>query len=151
MDNLRHKVAVEQFSRVEKEDNITNDIRKWRTLRTNERAISKQRTLTGISRRNSPKLLTADKLFSRSTHFSTPPSLPRARAPVAHSLLFRFYLLLHPLFFSRPSRHIPLRLAFTSLVPVSSLLSWSMFSYESHLFVCRSLTPTTSRWAPSQY
>lgn len=28
VDNLRHKIAVEQFPRVEKEDNITNDVRK---------------------------------------------------------------------------------------------------------------------------
>lgn len=116
VDNLRHKIAVEQFPRVEKEDNITNDVRKWGIPRTDERAVSKQRTLTGISRRNSPKLLTAGKLFSHS-HIFLRHRPCHVHARLLHTPYFSVStsFCTHCVFLSTLSWHIPLRLAFAIL------------------------------------
>jgi len=100
------------------------------TRRTNERAVSKRRTLTGISRRNSPKLFTASKLFSPSHIFLRHhPCHVHARPPHTpcpfHPLCTRFSL--------RPFD--PTQLLPSSSAPASFLLS--VFSYASHLFAVR--------------
>lgn len=84
-------------------------------------------------------------------HFSMPPSLLRAHAPAVALLTSPFFTPLHPSLFAPTldTSRSETRLCHPiSLLPVSLC---SVFSYASHLFICRSLTPTTPRWAPSQY
>jgi len=115
--------------RVEREDsNERRTKARNSTRRTNERAVSKRRTLTGISRRNSPKLFTAGKLFSPSHIFLRHhPCHVHAHTPCPfHPLCTRFSL--RPL--DTSDSLLP-----SSPAPASFLLS--VFSYASHLFAVR--------------
>lgn len=151
MDNLRHKVADERFSRTGEEDsNERRPKARNSARRINERAVSKRRALTGISRRNSPRSCLPPANFSRAAtffHATVPATCTRARRTLLTRFPFHPSCFAPPLLFSPTlPRHIPLRLAFAILSHASFALSRSVFSYANHLFVCScSLTPRTPR------
>jgi len=133
------KLQTKDF-RVEREDN--NERRpkaRNSTRRTNERAVSKRRTLTGISKRNSPKLFTASKLFSPS-HIFLRHHLCHVHARPPHTPCP-----FHPLC----TRRFSLRPLDTSDSAFAILSRSCQFSFVGVFvrepFICRSLNPTTSR------